>query len=68
MTEFEMIMKAALQALERGETVALASVIQVRGSAPRHAGARRIVPSRWLGVDVGRSDAPAHILARTLSQ
>ncbi len=43
MTEFEMIMKAALQALERGETVALASVIQVHGSAPRHAGAHMLI-------------------------
>ena len=43
MNEFEEVMKAALDALDRGETVALASVVQVRGSAPRHCGARMIV-------------------------
>ncbi len=43
MCEFEVVSRAALQALERGETVALATVVQVRGSAPRHAGARMLV-------------------------
>ena len=43
MDEFETVTKAALQALERGEMVALATVVQVRGSAPRHAGARMLV-------------------------
>lgn len=43
MEEFERVTRAALQALERGETVALATVVQVRGSAPRHAGARMLV-------------------------
>ncbi len=43
MDEFESVTKAALQALECGEMVALATVVQVRGSAPRHAGARMLV-------------------------
>lgn len=43
MSEFEEVMAAASQALARGETVALATVVQVRGSAPRHAGARMLV-------------------------
>jgi xanthine dehydrogenase accessory factor len=43
MDEFETVSKAALEALQRGEMVALATVVQVRGSAPRHAGARMLV-------------------------
>ncbi len=41
--EFTLISRSALQALERDEMVALATVVQVRGSAPRHAGARMLV-------------------------
>ncbi len=44
--EFELVSRTALQALERSEMVALATVVQVRGSAPRHAGAR-MSPARW---------------------
>jgi xanthine dehydrogenase accessory factor len=43
MDEFETVSRAALLALERGEMVALATVVQVRGSAPRHDGARMLV-------------------------
>jgi xanthine dehydrogenase accessory factor len=43
MDEFEIVTKSALQALERGERVAMATVVQARGSAPRHAGARMLV-------------------------
>lgn len=43
MDEFETVTKAALEALARGEVVALATVVQVRGSAPRHAGTRMLV-------------------------
>jgi xanthine dehydrogenase accessory factor len=42
-SEFEQVSRAALAALERGETIAQATVVQVRGSAPRHAGARMLV-------------------------
>src|SRR5512136_1049415 len=42
-SEFEQVSRAALAALERVETIALATVVQVRGSAPRHAGARMLV-------------------------
>ena len=41
--EFTSVSRTVLQALERGEIVALATVVQVRGSAPRHAGARMLV-------------------------
>jgi len=43
MREFERVMQAALESLARGERVALATVVSVRGSAPRHAGARMLV-------------------------
>lgn len=43
MSEFTDVMRAALHAVERGERVALATVVRVRGSAPRHAGARMLV-------------------------
>ena len=43
MSEFSEVMRAALQAVERGERVALATVVRVRGSAPRHEGARMLV-------------------------
>jgi xanthine dehydrogenase accessory factor len=43
MDEFETVTRSALQALERGERVAMATVVQARGSAPRHAGARILV-------------------------
>ncbi len=43
MDEFEMVSRSALEALERGERLAMATVVQARGSAPRHAGARMLV-------------------------
>jgi xanthine dehydrogenase accessory factor len=43
MGEFEEIMETAIDALSKGETVALTSVVRVRGSAPRHSGARMLV-------------------------
>jgi len=43
MGEFEEIMKAALEALSRRETFALATVVRVRGSAPRHSSAKMLV-------------------------
>jgi xanthine dehydrogenase accessory factor len=41
--EFVEVSEEALAALQRGESVALATVVRVRGSAPRHAGARMLV-------------------------
>ena len=57
MTEFSEVMRAALQAVERGERAALATVVRVRGSAPRHAGARMLVwpDGRTLGTVGGAS-------------
>ncbi len=43
MSEFLEINRAAMEALERGETLCLASVVRVRGSAPRHAGSRMLI-------------------------
>jgi xanthine dehydrogenase accessory factor len=43
MGEFEEIMKTAIDALAKGETVALTTVVRVRGSAPRHSGAKMLV-------------------------
>jgi xanthine dehydrogenase accessory factor len=43
MEEFIRVHRAALDAIERGETIALATVVRVRGSAPRHEGARMLV-------------------------
>jgi xanthine dehydrogenase accessory factor len=43
MGEFLDISRAAAEALARGETVALATVVRVRGSAPRHISARMLV-------------------------
>lgn len=43
MGECKEIMKTAIDALSRGETVALATVVRVRGSAPRHSGAKMLV-------------------------
>ena len=43
MGEFQEIMKATIDALSKGETVALATVVRVRGSAPRHSGAKMLV-------------------------
>lgn len=43
MEEFIRIHREALAAIERGETIALTTVVRVRGSAPRHEGARMLV-------------------------
>ncbi len=43
MSEFVDIARAACDALSRGETVCLVTVVRVRGSAPRHTGARMLV-------------------------
>jgi xanthine dehydrogenase accessory factor len=43
MSEFLNITQIATEALERGETVCLATVVRVRGSAPRHASAKMLV-------------------------
>ncbi|HSR47129.1 MAG TPA: XdhC family protein [Anaerolineales bacterium] len=43
LSEFAEVMPAALQASEPGERVALATVVRVRGSAPRHESARMLV-------------------------
>ncbi|MDP6225665.1 MAG: XdhC/CoxI family protein [Anaerolineales bacterium] len=43
MSEFLHVTRAASQALARGETVCMATVVRVRGSAPRHVGARMII-------------------------
>ncbi len=43
MSEFVRVSQAALEALQRGERVALATVVRVRGSAPRHEGARMLI-------------------------
>ena len=43
MSEFLDISRAASEALTRGETVCLVTVVRVRGSAPRHNGARMLV-------------------------
>ena len=43
MSEFLDISRLAIEALERGERVCLATVVRVRGSAPRHDGARMLV-------------------------
>ncbi len=43
MSEFTQVTKEALAALERGERIALATVVRVRGSAPRHEGARMLI-------------------------
>lgn len=43
MANFITLSQAAIQALEAGETIALCTVVRVRGSAPRHAGARMLV-------------------------
>ena len=43
LNEFERINLEAVQALNRGEWIALATVVRVRGSAPRHDGARMLV-------------------------
>lgn len=42
-TEFIEVNEAAIRALEQGERVALATVVRVRGSAPRHEGARMVI-------------------------
>lgn len=57
MSEFSEVMRAALQAVEQGERVALATVVRVRGSAPRHEGARMLVwpDGRILGTIGGAS-------------
>jgi xanthine dehydrogenase accessory factor len=53
-SEFEQVSRAALAALERGETIAQATVVQVRGSAPRHASARMLIwPSGHIAGTIG---------------
>ena len=43
MNEFLDVARASLEALERGESVVLASIVRVRGSSPRHNGARMLI-------------------------
>ncbi len=43
MDEFLEVARASLEAAKRGETVALASITRVRGSSPRHNGARMLI-------------------------
>ncbi len=43
MSDFERIYRTATESLERGQAVALATVVRVRGSAPRHDGARMLI-------------------------
>lgn len=43
MSDFERIYRTASESLERGQTLALATVVRVRGSAPRHDGARMLI-------------------------
>lgn len=43
MSEFVKITRVAAEALACGETVCLATVVQVRGSAPRHTGSRMLI-------------------------
>ncbi len=43
MVEFKEVARAALRAVERQERVALATMVRVRGSSPRHTGARMLV-------------------------
>lgn len=45
MNEYVAVARASMEAVERGETVALASIIRVRGSSPRHIGSRMLT---WL--------------------
>ena len=40
---FKEITYAALEALEHDELVALASLVRIRGSSPRHGGARMLI-------------------------
>ncbi len=43
MSEFLDVARASLEAVESGQTVALASLVRVRGSSPRHNGARMLI-------------------------
>jgi xanthine dehydrogenase accessory factor len=43
MIEFKEVARASLEAVERGERAALASIVRVRGSSPRHNGARMLI-------------------------
>ncbi len=43
MNEFVSVAQASMEAVERGEKVALASIVRVRGSSPRHNGARMLI-------------------------
>lgn len=45
MNEFTSVARASMQAVERGEPVALASIVRVRGSSPRHNGVRMLIGS-----------------------
>lgn len=62
--EFTEVMRAAIEAVERGERVALATVVRVRGSAPRHEGARMLVwpDGRTLGT-VGGATLEEKVIA-----
>lgn len=67
MSEFNRVTQAALDALAVGETVALATVVSVRGSAPRHEGARMLVwpGGRILGT-VGGATLEARVIEHAL--
>jgi xanthine dehydrogenase accessory factor len=43
MNEFVHVARASVEAMERGEPVALASIVRVRGSSPRHTGTRMLI-------------------------
>lgn len=43
MNEFVLVARASLEAVERDEAVALASIVRVRGSSPRHTGSRMLI-------------------------
>jgi xanthine dehydrogenase accessory factor len=43
MSEFLDVARASLEAVESGQNVALASLVRVRGSSPRHNGARMLI-------------------------
>lgn len=64
MTEFERIHRAASQSLARGEAVAMATVVRVRGSAPRHDGARMLVwPDGRIDGTIGGATLEQRVIA-----